>query len=75
MLHRLEDLLPVLLLFHVDEVEHDDAAQIAEPEGFLTSSAAAQTTQAGSIAADGDLGVFFPDEAFEKTFTIDGFGG
>jgi hypothetical protein len=42
--------------------------------GFLTSSAAAQTTQSGTIAAGGDLGVFFPDEAFEKTFTIDGFG-
>jgi Outer membrane protein beta-barrel domain len=43
--------------------------------GFLTSSAAAQqSTQAGTIAAGGDLGVFFPDEAFEKTFTIDAFG-
>ena len=42
--------------------------------GLLVTSAAAQSTKAGSIAAGGDLGVFFPDEAFEKTFTIDGFG-
>jgi hypothetical protein len=42
--------------------------------GFLTSSAAAQSPEAGTFAAGGDLGVFFPDEAFEKTFTIDGFG-
>jgi hypothetical protein len=26
----LEDLLPVLLLFHVDEVEDDDAAEVAQ---------------------------------------------
>ena len=42
--------------------------------GFLTSSALAQSPDKGSAAAGGDLGVFFPDEAFEKTFTIDGFG-
>ena len=42
--------------------------------GFLTSSASAQSPDKGSVAAGGDLGVFFPDEAFEKTFTIDGFG-
>ena len=43
--------------------------------GFLTSSAAAQTdVEPGAIAAGGDIGVFFPDEAFEKTFAIDGFG-
>src|SRR5262245_24292001 len=30
LLHRLEDLLPVLLLLHVDEVEHDDPAEVAE---------------------------------------------
>ena len=42
--------------------------------GFLTSSAAAQTPEAGTFAAGGDLGVFFPDEAFEKTFTLDAFG-
>jgi hypothetical protein len=42
--------------------------------GFLASSANAQSPQAGTIAAGGDLGVLFPDEAFEKTFTFDGFG-
>ena len=29
LLDRLKDLLAVLLLLHVDEVEHDDAAEIA----------------------------------------------
>src|SRR5438128_5314354 len=32
LLDGLEDFLPVLLLLHVDEVEHDDAAQIAQPD-------------------------------------------
>ena len=32
LLHRLEHLLAVLLVLHVDEVEHDDAAQIAQPD-------------------------------------------
>src|SRR5687768_2046487 len=32
LLHRLEYLLPVLLLLHVDEVEDDDAAQVAQPD-------------------------------------------
>ena len=36
--------------------------------------AAAQTPDTGLIGVGADLGVFFPDEAFEKTFTIDGFG-
>ena len=42
--------------------------------GFLATSASAQTTQAGTIAAGGDIGVFFPDAEFEKTFAIDAFG-
>jgi opacity protein-like surface antigen len=42
--------------------------------GLLATSATAQTTQAGTIAAGGDIGVFFPDEAFEKTIAIDAFG-
>ena len=36
--------------------------------------ASAQTPDKGDIAAGADLGVFFPDEAFENTFTWDGFG-
>ena len=32
LLDLLEDLLPVLLLLHVDEVEHDDAAEIAQAQ-------------------------------------------
>jgi len=43
--------------------------------GFLTTSAAAQTNvEPGAIAAGGDIGVFFPDEEFEKTIAIDAFG-
>jgi hypothetical protein len=43
--------------------------------GFLASSAAAQTNvDPGAIAVGGDFGVLFPDEAFEKSITIDGFG-
>jgi hypothetical protein len=36
--------------------------------------AAAQTPDTGLIGVGGDIGVFFPDEAFEKTFTFDVFG-
>jgi opacity protein-like surface antigen len=36
--------------------------------------ASAQTPNTGLIGVGGDIGVFFPDEAFEKTFTFDGFG-
>jgi len=36
--------------------------------------ASAQTPDKGSTALGGDIGVFFPDEAFEKTFTYDFFG-
>jgi opacity protein-like surface antigen len=43
--------------------------------GFLATSTAAQTSvQTGAIAAGGNLGVFFPDEAFEKTLAIEGYG-
>jgi len=33
----------------------------------------AQTTQ-GQVAVGADIGLFFPDEAFEKTVTLDAFG-
>src|SRR5215216_6754248 len=36
--------------------------------------AAAQTPNTGMIAAGADIGVLFPDEAFEKTITIDATG-
>ena len=36
--------------------------------------ASAQTPDTGLIGVGADIGVFFPDEAFEKTFTFDGFG-
>jgi opacity protein-like surface antigen len=42
--------------------------------GLSTSSAFAQSPERGAIAAGGDLGVLFPDEAFEKTITLDAFG-
>ena len=42
--------------------------------GFFATSAAAQNTEAGTIAAGGDFGVFFPDEEFEKAIAIDAFG-
>ena len=43
--------------------------------GFFATSAAAQTNiEPGAIAAGGHFGVFFPDEAFEKTIAIEGFG-
>ena len=35
---------------------------------------AAQTPAAGQNAAGVDIGVFIPHEAFEKAFTVDGFG-
>jgi hypothetical protein len=41
---------------------------------LFSAPAAAQTPDTGLIGAGGDIGVFFPDEAFENTFTIDGFG-
>jgi opacity protein-like surface antigen len=40
---------------------------------LVASPAAAQTPDTGLIGAGGDIGVFFPDEAFEKTLTLDGF--
>lgn len=36
--------------------------------------AAAQAPDTGLIAVGGDIGVLFPDEAFENTFTLDGYG-
>ena len=42
--------------------------------GFLVAPVAAQTPVTGGFAAGGDIGVLFPDEVFEKTFTIDAFG-
>jgi hypothetical protein len=39
-----------------------------------THSAHAQTPIAGEVAAGADLGVLFPDEAFEKAFTVDAIG-
>jgi hypothetical protein len=36
--------------------------------------AGAQTPDTGLIAVGGDIGVFFPDEAFEKTLTLDATG-
>lgn len=43
--------------------------------GVLATTASAQTSvEPGAIAAGADIGVFFPDEAFEKAITIDAFG-
>jgi hypothetical protein len=42
--------------------------------GVFATSAVAQNTQAGTIAAGADFGVFFPDEDFEKAIAIDAFG-
>jgi hypothetical protein len=42
--------------------------------GFFATSAAAQNTEAGTIAAGGNIGVFFPDEAFEKTLALEAYG-
>ena len=38
------------------------------------SAASAQTPDTGLIGAGGNIGVFFPDEAQEKTFTLEGQG-
>jgi outer membrane protein with beta-barrel domain len=40
--------------------------------GFA-STLHAQTSK-GQLAAGADVGIFFPDEAFEKTITLDAFG-
>src|SRR5262249_46083327 len=32
LLDRLHDLLPILLFLHVDEIKHDDAAEVAQPD-------------------------------------------
>lgn len=37
-------------------------------------TAEAQTPDTGLIAIGGDIGIFFPDEAFEKTLTLDATG-
>jgi opacity protein-like surface antigen len=36
--------------------------------------AAAQTPDAGAFAIGGDIGALFPDAAFEKALTVDGYG-
>jgi hypothetical protein len=41
---------------------------------LLVSPAAAQTPDRGLIGAGASLGVLFPDEAFENTLTLEGFG-
>jgi hypothetical protein len=41
---------------------------------LLPASAQTKAPDTGLIGVGGDIGVFFPDEAFEKTFTFDGFG-
>ena len=41
---------------------------------LFSTPAAAQAPDTGLVAVGGDAGVFFPDEAFENTFTIDGYG-
>jgi hypothetical protein len=40
---------------------------------LLTVPAAAQTPDTGLIGAGVDLGILFPDDAFENTLTLDGF--
>jgi hypothetical protein len=40
---------------------------------LVAAPALAQTPDTGLIGAGGDIGVFFPDDAFENTLTIDGF--
>jgi hypothetical protein len=42
--------------------------------GLFATSAAAQNTEAGTIAAGGNIGVFFPDEEFEKTLALEAYG-
>lgn len=39
---------------------------------LLAGAAAAQTPDTGLIGAGGNIGIFFPDEAQEKTITLDG---
>jgi hypothetical protein len=41
---------------------------------LFSTPAAAQAPDTGLIGVGGDLGVFFPDEAFENTLAIDGYG-
>src|SRR5262245_21003682 len=41
---------------------------------LVASRAAAQTPAAGLIAASGNIGILFPDNAFENTFVIEGTG-
>src|SRR5687768_18591574 len=41
---------------------------------LIGTAVRAQTPNPGMIAAGADLGVLFPDEAFESTLTIDAFG-
>src|SRR5690606_9640068 len=41
---------------------------------FSVAPAMAQTPDTGLIGVGGDIGVFFPDEAFETTLTLDAFG-
>jgi hypothetical protein len=41
---------------------------------FSAAPATAQTPDTGLIGAGGDIGVFFPDEIFENTLTVDAFG-
>ena len=64
LLDGLEDLQPVLLLFHVDEVEHDDAAEIAQPDlphdllhGFEVRLENRVLEAAGGLLADVAAGV------------------
>jgi hypothetical protein len=38
------------------------------------ASASAQTPDTGMLAAGADVGVYFPDNAFENTVTLDAFG-
>ena len=41
---------------------------------LFVSPVAAQTPDTGLIGVGGDIGVLFPDEAFENTLTLDAFG-
>jgi opacity protein-like surface antigen len=41
---------------------------------LCTSAASGQTPDTGLIGAGGNIGVFFPDEAQEKAFTLEGQG-
>lgn len=48
-------------------------AACAAIASLLPLAARAQTPDTGLFGAGGDIGVFFPDEAFETTVTLDGF--